>query len=281
MHIFLQFENNLHKAELTERFAPFENGGKLPECQINLFEKADGKIKFADSAFSRYIDTADMKTMTCAGDYRFAPCGDGIVVADGRCACAWVHDNYNKIETIVHKTDIYSPILAQIIMQAFRYTLLSNGGLLLHAACVVHDGGAILFCGIPGAGKSTQARLWENVLGAKPLNNDQPAILWDGETAIAHGTPWSGKEPLYKNEGYPIRAIVFVEKSPTDHVERLRPAEAFSLLYLNNFTVPVRGGVEEVYTTAVEKLAQAVPVYRQYCTMVASAPRTLLREIER
>lgn len=281
MQFFQQFENKLHKAELTERFAPFENGSKLPECQINLFEKADGKVQFADSAFSRYIDTTDMDALTRAGDYHFAPCGDGVAVIDGRCAWAWVHEHYTKIDTVVHKPDIYAPILAQVIMQAYRYTLLVSGGLLLHSACVVHDGGAVMFCGVPGAGKSTQARLWESVLGAEALNNDQPAVLWDGETAIAHGTPWSGKEPLYKNEGYPISAIVFVEKSPTDHVERLRPAEAFSLLYLNNYTVPVREGIEEAYSAAVEKLAQSVPVYRQYCTMTETAPRTMLRELER
>lgn len=281
MHIFRHYENKLHKTDLDERFAPFVKGGRLPECQISLYEKADGKTLFADSAFSRYIDVKTAPEMTAAGDYCFAPCDDGIVAADRRCALAWVHENYQNIEVIVDRPNLHAPILAQVIMQAYRYTLLNAGALLMHSACVVHDGGAVMFCGVPGAGKSTQARLWESVLGAEALNNDQPAVLWDGETAIAHGTPWSGKEPLYKNEGYPISAIVFVEKSPTDHVERLRPAEAFSLLYLNNYTVPVREGIEEAYSAAVEKLAQSVPVYRQYCTMTETAPRTMLRELER
>lgn len=270
-----------HTVDFHDRLAPFADGGSLPDCVIDLYEKADGKTVFADSAFSRYIDAGELPGAVTAGDYSFAPCGDGIAVRDSRCALVWVHDSYRKIDAVIHKTDIYAPILAQVLMQAYRYTLLFAGGLLVHSACVVKDGGAVLFCGVPGAGKSTQARLWEQVLGAEALNNDQTAVLWDKETVLAHGTPWSGKEPCYKNEGYPLRAIVFVEKSPTNRVELLRPAEGFGLLYLNNYAVPARDGIEEAYSAAVEKLTQSVPIYRQYCTMTETAPKTLLQELER
>lgn len=279
MRCFQHYTYEQHTVDLHDRLAPFFGGGRLPDCTIDLYEKADGNALFADSAFSCYIDADELPGAITAGDYDFAPCGDGIAVRDSRCAVVWAHDGYQKIDAVIHKTDIYAPILAQVLMQAYRYTLLFSGGLLVHSACVVKDGGAVLFCGVPGAGKSTQARLWEQVLGAEALNNDQTAVLWNKETVLAHGTPWSGKEPCYKNEGYPLRAVVFVEKSPNDHVERLRPAEGFGLLYLNNYLVPARDGIEDACSTAIEKLAQGVPVYRQYCTMTEAAPKTLLQAI--
>ena len=281
MRYFQHYTYENHQVDFHNRFAPFFGGDRLPDCVIDLYEKADGKVLFADSAFSCYIDADELPGGVTAGDYCFAPCGDGIVVRDRRCALVWAHDNYRKIDAVIHKTDIYAPILAQVLMQAYRYTLLFSGGLLIHSACVVKDGGAVLFCGVPGAGKSTQARLWEQVLGAEALNNDQTAVLWDKETVLAHGTPWSGKEPCYKNGAYPLRAIVFVEKSPKDRVERLRLAEGFGLLYLNNYLVPARDGIEETYSAAVEKLTQSVPIYRQYCTMTETAPKTLLQALER
>ncbi len=261
--------------DLRERFFPFLMAEcHLPFCEFHLFGKAEGAATFADSSFSVFLEKKSSYTFS-VGDYMLDCCGDGIVLSNPNCGSVWVHDRYQKIEAVLSLKTVHSPILQQLIMRAYQYTLLFAGGLLIHAAAVMTDGEGILFCGIPGAGKSTQARLWEQVYGAEALNNDQPAILWDGDRAMVHGTPWSGKEPCYKNEQVPIRAIVFVEKAPFEQVERLRPAEAFGLLHLNNMVIPVREGIAERYDAVIERVVTAVPVYRQYCTKTENAPKAL------
>ena len=174
---------------------------------------------------------------------------------------------------------MHIPTLSQVIVRAYSYVAIFNNSLIIHAGATVYNKNGILFCGVPGAGKSTQCRLWEQVYRSTPLNNDQPFIFWENGQPMVHGTPWSGKEPCYKNEYYPIKAIVFVEKSPEDRVEKLRPIEAFALLQLNNYLVPVADGVEEKQIAVVEHLAMTVPVYRQYCTKTETAPKTLHKEL--
>ena len=79
----------------------------------------------------------------------------------------------------------------------------------VHSSVIVCHDEAVMFLGESGTGKSTHTRLWrENIAGATLLNDDSPFVgLRDGRV-MAYGSPWSGKTPCYKNECYPIRAIV-------------------------------------------------------------------------
>ena len=54
--------------------------------------------------------------------------------------------------------------------------LLQHKALLLHASLIKYEGKALAFAGPSGVGKSTQADLWRNHLGARILNGDR-AIL--------------------------------------------------------------------------------------------------------
>lgn len=100
----------------------------------------------------------------------------------------------------------------------FNRKMLPVGCSLIHASVVVKDGTAILFLGESGTGKSTQARLWcETIPDAFLLNDDCPAI----RLPYVYGTPWSGKTACYKNEHYPIKAIVRLSQAKENRIEQL------------------------------------------------------------
>lgn len=268
---------------LIRRFAPFKTKEcKLPDCAVQIYTDVNCAGFLSENpAFSVCKDKLDaglpLPDELPAGEYLFAPCADGVLIREKSSIdiLVWSHDRFRRMDVVLKEPRQHSQCFHALMMRAYQYTALYGGGLLMHSAAVAYRGQGILFCGVPGAGKSTQARLWEQVYGAEAINNDQPCIVYENEKALVSGTPWSGKEPCYKNLCVPVRAIVLVEKSAVERIEPVSRAEAYGLLSLHEYVVPVRPEIEALYCAAVERLVKTVPVFRQYCTKTEAAPRAL------
>src|SRR4030095_7414071 len=69
----------------------------------------------------------------------------------------------------------------------FQHHLARAGRLVVHACGLVVDGGAVLFAGASGAGKTTTARLWSRLRpGTRVLSDDRVVV---DQALLAHGTP--------------------------------------------------------------------------------------------
>ncbi len=169
--------------------------------------------------------------------------------------------------------------ISYILMLAYKYTMIANGGFIIHASTAVFGSDCICFCGLSGAGKSTQTSLWEKHLKTWSMNYDQPCILRHGSEYLVHGSPWSGKEHMFRNCFSPLKAIVFVQQSPVNSVERLTKAEAFSLLYLNNYVYPISENCEQKYTENIHSVTEHTPVYRLNCTISEDAVEVLYKAL--
>lgn len=268
---------------LIRRFAPFKTKDcELPGCAVQIYSDLNCAGFLAENpAFSLCKQQLAIgKTLPgelLVGEYRYAPCADGAIIWDNGDILVWIHDSFCRMDVLLKEPMQHSERLHALMMRAYQYTALLGGGLLMHSAAIAYEGQGILFCGVPGAGKSTQARLWEQVYGAEAINNDQPCIVYRDGCAYVSGTPWSGKEPCYKNLCVPSRAIVLVEKSLSERIEPVSAAQAYGLLRLHEYIVPIQPELEALYDAAVEQLVRSVPVYRQYCTKTEAAPQTLHR----
>lgn len=101
----------------------------------------------------------------------------------------------------------------------------------VHSSVIVCHDEAVMFLGESGTGKSTHTRLWlDNISGAELLNDDSPFVACDDEGAKVYGSPWSGKTPCYKNECYPLRAMVRLSQAPHNAVKQLRGVRAIGAL---------------------------------------------------
>lgn len=161
------------------------------------------------------------------------------------------------------------------MMMAFAFAGATRRTLLLHASAVVHGGKAYLFLGKSGTGKSTHARLWqENIPDTTLLNDDNPALLATAQGPVtACRTPWSGKTACYRNEAYPVGAIVRLSQGADNTIRRERRIAAFASLLSSCSTAAWDAAAYQACRTAVADVAASVPLFSLTCRPDAEAAR--------
>lgn len=161
----------------------------------------------------------------------------------------------------------------QLLRVATECHLSRGDGVSLHASCVCYNDKAVLFTAPSGTGKSTQADLWKEHLGARIINGDRPFIRVSPEGIRAYGVPWDGKEQLFLQENYPVRTIIEVRQAKKNYLRKMSADQAFRLLMKQCF-IPMWD--DEAKFTAVQtirRIANTVPFYRLFCLPNADAAR--------
>ncbi len=158
--------------------------------------------------------------------------------------------------------------------------LLRERRLLLHASCVDTPVGGLLFSGISGIGKSTQAELWQRYAGARLINGDRP-ILHKGEDGWrAWGSPYAGSSRHFVNESCRVRAVVMLRQAPRCSLRRLKPAEAFRALFAGITVTTWDRSCMLLACELAESLTSDIPVYELSCTPDRAAVDLLRAELE-
>ena len=159
----------------------------------------------------------------------------------------------------------------------FENLLLQHKGLLLHASLIEYDRQGIAFTGPSGVGKSTQAQIWQDHLGAKILNGDRAALRMTPSGWMAYGSPYAGTSGIYRNEQAPLSAIVVLKQAEENRLRQLSAAEALRAIW------PEISARREDRTFVAEatglcaRLLSNVPVYLLECLPDENAA-TLLKK---
>lgn len=157
--------------------------------------------------------------------------------------------------------------------------LLERGIGILHCSYIEYNGEAILFSGDKQVGKSTQAAIWNEYMGAEIINGDRAALTVEGGRVYANGIPFSGTSGICKNKKLPVRAIICLSKGTENKAERLSASAAFMSL-IGKFTYDAWD--EKAARTAadlVQTVAEAVPVTAYSCLKDKSAAEALVKLI--
>lgn len=129
--------------------------------------------------------------------------------------------------------DVLEFPLAELL---FHRLMAARGGVELHACGIVApSGGGYLFVGHSGDGKTTTARLWAEVPGAKVLSDDRIVLRREAGTWWMHGTPWHGEASFAENARAPVSAILFLARGESNALATIAPAEAVSGLLARSF----------------------------------------------
>ena len=155
--------------------------------------------------------------------------------------------------------------------------LAESGQIILHSSYIITPrGDAILFSGPSGIGKSTQAALWEKLMGAEIINGDR--CLIDTKSHTANGIFYSGSSDICKSKGAPLTAIVMLEQSDSNEIELIRPRHAFEKVLAQSSYYKWDEFSTSVMTGLVADLVSDIPVYSLRCRP-DSAAVNLLNEV--
>ena len=146
---------------------------------------------------------------------------------------------------------------------------------ILHAAFVDHHGEGILFSGVSGVGKSTQAALWAEYAGAKVINGDRTLIFRQGDTYFASGWFQSGTSGICNKGICPIKALVFLGQGSGNHVCQLGGLDRFrQIVSQSSYQVCLQRHLERI-THLAASVANSIEVYQYTCTKDENAVTTL------
>jgi hypothetical protein len=157
------------------------------------------------------------------------------------------------------------PLPTVLSPAAFRLlcavVVLRAGGVMLHAAGVVHGGRAHVFCGPSGSGKTTVARL----AGSRPVLSDESVALCPGAGGYrACATPFFGEAgPVATQTGgdAPLAALLFLEKSRRFAHRPLPRREAVQRAFAQVFLPKGVPAIAAAMLANLDAITAAVPCF--------------------
>ena len=163
--------------------------------------------------------------------------------------------------------------LSSSIRAACEAGMVLRDGLPLHASLVKKDGFGVVFLGPSGMGKSTQAKLWEQYLGADFLIGDRPGMRKVDGKWVGFGMPWDGKDNIFRQVSVPIWALVWLEQAKENRITPMNPVQAMTVM-LKQAMMPVWDDTAMNGATALMgELAQELPMYQLRCLPDEAAAR--------
>lgn len=163
--------------------------------------------------------------------------------------------------------------IGTVMMLMFAFSTARKNTLLMHSSVTVKDGKGYLFLGTSGTGKSTHSQLWINTIeGCELLNDDNP-VLRVGEDGIVrvYGSPWSGKTPCYRNQDYPVGAVVDLHQTKKNAIKRLPLVRAYAALSVSYSGYRFIKEMADGLHATNEKVITSVPFYSLDCLPNAEA----------
>lgn len=266
------------KPQQTEAFLPFCSEEKKFHWNIRFeaaeqLENLQEALVFSDDIFSIYKD----KDGNYVRQYHNNR-PDGSPYASVRT------DGEAKEVTVKYLPEsigMFGTCKKDFFLIGLERLLIEENALILHAACADTPYGGLLFTGMSGAGKSTQADLWCQYGQGRLINGDRPVIKETSEGWMAYGSPYAGSSGCHLQESCSIRAIVIPKKAKICEIRQLHGAEMFRQVYQN---ITINSWDREFVSkagTLTAQLLQCVPVYELRCTKEKEAVECLQDLLEK
>lgn len=163
----------------------------------------------------------------------------------------------------------------------FYHKLLDFDGFMLHSSAIALENSAYLFSAKSGTGKSTHTALWQKHFGEERaiiINDDKPAIRFDGKQFYVYGTPWSGKSDKNCNIKVPLKSIVFIERSDENWIYPLNSKDSIKMI-LDQTVRPKRMEKLDKLFGLIEELLKSIPIYKMGCNISEDAVRLAFEKI--
>ena len=172
--------------------------------------------------------------------------------------------------------DFINVILLEVV---FRNRLLFHDGLVLHSSSIEYNGEAVAFSAPSGTGKSTHARLWQEMHHVRIINDDHPAIRRVNGKTIIYGTPWAGECQKFHNMSCDLKAIVILEQGNRNQIWRLDGREMLRDLLPRYFLPYHSSELLQRAAKIITEIISSTTVYKLVCRPDEEAVTLVKRSI--
>jgi hypothetical protein len=142
----------------------------------------------------------------------------------------------------------------------------------LHASAAAFEGGAYLFMGHSGAGKTTISEI-AIAEGATVLSDDRTIVGVRDGVPIAWGTPWHGSGRRSSSRTAPIAGIFLLVQAAEERVVRLGAARAYKEMFVRLIHQRLSREETESALATLERLVAVAPVWELHFRPVPAAFR--------
>ena len=270
----------------------YDAGALLPSFAPFLCKQYDGDILFRLVAGDEALPDCDGElwdeTTNDLGFTRLYNCPDGYRVAlqytpQGPVHTMMADKRFAVARAHLRRDDAYAgQALSSLLRLTFAQAVVWHGGISIHASAVVHQGRGYLFMGQSGTGKSTHSALWlHNIPGCHLLNDDNPALRIVGDEVLVYGTPWSGKTHCYRNERYPVGALVRLQQASVNSYSAQSGVPAFVALLPGCSVVRRDAQQYDALCNTIAAISEMVQVGLMKCLPNAQAALMCFENVER
>lgn len=262
----------------SEEFAPFESEVKDPDILVTICKSKEKPKLPEKTLYKDMFYAVARRDDGCLQKFFYGNADD-----HNECVVATYDQNNKHViieypDTVRYKQLTLTGCFYWLGFEAF---LLQRDKLCLHASCVDTHLGGILFSGVSGIGKSTQADLWCKFRGARQINGDRPILSKENRGWKAWGSPYAGSSRCYVNDSCDIAAIVLLKQADHCKVRRLTPAEAFRGVWQGLTVRTWDTFFVEAASALLAELVVPIPVYEFSCTPDEHAVEVLEEELRK
>lgn len=231
----------------------FQKRIKIPDNQSNPIVKTSGTS----------IYETDGVIYNISGDEKDIPAS--FVLSENYSVCSMYLDpEYN---------DPNDPKLVQCVREGILVTLRDvmivalsqKQGLIIHSSTIIWNGEGIVFSAPSGTGKSTHTNLWNQLYGTQILDGDATACRIMNGIPVVYGLPWCGTSGQFLNQSVPLKAIVFLQQSKENKIEKLSFQEAFIRLTSRCFLLPWNDKMMKQFLDIIQEVANKTDCYLLNC----------------
>lgn len=221
------------------------NCGWFPEIK-------DGKVVFESNLSWRMLQDGDQKIIRIRSADQ-DPYQIGVFPAN-------FHSGEVYVAVLPGSPDKYVFPLSFPLGELFMMNLLGSGfGVLFHACGVIFREEGYLFCGYGRAGKTTTAKLWEALPGARVVNDDKVIVRQQAGGYFLYGTPWHGEGGMVLPDSAPLKHIFILKQAPVNSISALHPSQATAGLLARAF-IPIWDAEKMAFILSfLENLVSNIP----------------------
>lgn len=245
-----------------DNYAPFAfegEGDRIFTLELVKEVSVDGKQPLYVSGPEEFEQRIDIYNIDGGYLFEVAPFGNVPV-------CGWVKVTSDFSRAWLKAGKARRFCLNNALMLLFAFRTAGMGTLEMHSSVTVKDGRGYMFLGKSGTGKSTHSSLWlKNIPGTHLLNDDNPIVRIKDGVPRVYGSPWSGKTPCYRNEDYPVGAVVRINRAPYDAIHRMNLPESFASISSSSSGLRAIRTIADGLFATISAFAQTVPCYVMDC----------------